>query len=144
MTPPVDASSGPVVDLKPTDMPCLAITTPTIVASAPIVAEEPQLHHTLTSLFAGAEDSRRPAEAWLSMITDALALKLRPVAIWKIHTASGLFWASRYRVPVMSMVAFDLYTPGVRVSPPRSPAMPAVIERLDASLIAAVRLPCAA
>ena len=43
------------------------------------------------------------------------------LAIWKIKTLFVLPWPSRWRGPVRFRKEVEVYNPGVRVSPPRSP-----------------------
>src|SRR6185312_6200181 len=62
---------------------------------------------------------------------------------WKMNTALGLPWAFRVTVPVRPIVVALLYTPGNRVSPPRSGGTASAGVRPAASLYAVVRSACA-
>src|ERR1700722_11084146 len=64
---------------------------------------------------------------------------VRVEPIWKMKTAFGSFCASRVSVPVSPIEEDAVYTPGVRVRPPRSPEILAVEAAPAAALYAVVR-----
>jgi hypothetical protein len=81
---PVEASDDAVTDWS-------AITTPSIVALAPIVAEDPTFHQTFTCSV---------DVAWFVICTRAPPATVRVVPIWKIHAAKGSPPAFKMSVPV--------------------------------------------
>src|ERR1700694_3052185 len=91
-------------------MEAYAITVPLNAEYVPSVAELPTCQNTLAAL-APPLRTTRPCDATVS-----------PDPIWKMKTAFGLPLASRVRSPVIASVEVDLYRPGARVCPPKSPA----------------------
>src|ERR1051326_9110737 len=86
-------------------------------------------------------------DAWAPplKITCRPTVVVRVDAIWKMNTAFASPWASSVRSPEeISSDDVDVYRPGVRVWPPRSPATAiAPLVRPAASLYAVVRSNCA-
>src|SRR5438552_6653078 len=134
VTAPVRANSrpstaAPVVTVMEANARMLPLNTEPV----PRVAELPTCQNTLAAL---APPLR---------ITWRAEVVVRVDAIWKMKTALASPWASSVRSPEeISSEEVDLYRPGVRVCPPRLPAIViAPTVRPAASLYAVVKASCA-
>src|SRR5207244_8788860 len=134
VTAPVRANSRPSTAAPVvTVMEANARMFPLNTEPVPSVAELPTCQKTLAAL---APPLR---------ITWRAEVVVRVDAIWKMKTALASPWASSVRSPEeISSEEVDLYRPGVRVCPPRLPAIViAPTVRPAASLYAVVKASCA-
>jgi hypothetical protein len=89
-------------------MDAYAIMLPAKFVVVPNIAELPTAQKQLAA-FAPLISITVDAEAVMSVLP-----------IWKVHVLAELPWPSRVRPPVKKAEELNVYTPGVRVIPPRS------------------------
>jgi hypothetical protein len=129
VTAPLRASTRPcIVTPVVTVMLCIAMIVPSKLEADPSVAELPTCQNTLQAC------APLIRSIWL-----ALAVVSVLVFAWKTNTASGLPPASRVSAPVRPIDEAELYTPGVKVWPPRSATIGEVGPSLAAVLYAVTR-----
>src|SRR5438105_10633063 len=123
------STAAPVVTVIEANARMLPLNTEPV----PRVAELPTCQKTLAALAPPLKITWRPT------------VVVRVDAIWKMNTALASPWASSVRSPEeISSEEVDLYRPGVRVRPPRLPAIViAPTVRPAALLYAVVKASCA-